>query len=177
MKLEADARIAFPRDLVFRTYRDRLPELAAHLPDIKSIRVDERKDEGDRSELVNSWEAETKIPKVAQAVIKPEMLTWLDFATWNLEDYSCEWRIQTRMFTEQVRCGGRNVYVEDGEATILKIRGDLEVDLKGIPGVPGFLAGRVRPHVERFVVDLLTPNLLSVAGGLEAFLRLEASKS
>ena len=32
--------IHFPRDLVFETYRDKLPELVAYLPNIESITVD-----------------------------------------------------------------------------------------------------------------------------------------
>ena len=54
---------------------------------------------------------------------------------------------------------------------MLRIRGDLDVSLSGIPGVPRFLASRVAPHVEKYIVQLLTPNLLAVATGLERFLK------
>jgi hypothetical protein len=173
MKLEADARIRFPRELVYRTYRDRLPELVPHLPNVKKITVQRREDDAGGpgvTRLLNLWEAKGDIPKVAQGVLKPEMLAWLDHATWNQGAWTCDWRIETRMFTENVRCGGHNEYVEDGDHTILKIRGELEMTLKGIPGVPSFLAGTVTPHVEKFIVSLLTPNLLSVAEGVERFL-------
>jgi hypothetical protein len=42
MKLEADARIAFPREVVYSTYRDRLPALVPYLPNIKGITVQKR---------------------------------------------------------------------------------------------------------------------------------------
>jgi hypothetical protein len=45
MKLEADAKIAFPRELVYSTYRDRLHELVPFLPDVKGITVTTRTDE------------------------------------------------------------------------------------------------------------------------------------
>lgn len=177
MKLEADARIPFPREVVYSTYRDRLPELVPHLPNVEAITVQKREDapEGRAgvTKLLNLWKAKGDVPKVAQGVLKPEMLAWLDHATWDQNAWTCDWRIETRMFTENVRCSGHNTYEEvDGE-TILRIRGHLEVNLKGIPGVPGFLAGKVTPFVEKFIVDLLTPNLLSVAKGLEGFLRAE----
>lgn len=177
MELKADAKIAFPRALVFSTYRDRLPELVPYLPDVKEIRALSREEEGAIASLKNEWVAATEIPKVAQAVVKPEMLQWLDFAKWDAEAFTCDWRIETKMFTEQVRCQGHNTYVEadDGESCVLQIRGELSVSLKGVPGVPRFLAGRVAPHVERFVVDMLTPNLLSVAKGLQAFLDAESA--
>jgi hypothetical protein len=173
MKLEADARIAFPREVVYSTYRDRLPALVPYLPNIKGITVQKREDQGAVSKLVNLWEAKGEVPKVAQSVIKPEMLAWLDHATWDQDAWTVDWRIETRMFTENVKCFGHNTYEADGSGCLLKIRGELNVDLKGIPGVPRLLAGTVAPHVEKFVIALLTPNLLSVAKGLDAFLQAE----
>jgi hypothetical protein len=177
MKIEADARISFPRDVVFATYRDRLPELVPHLPNIERITVEQREDapggQAGVSRLLNHWKAKGEIPKVAQAVIKPEMVAWHDHALWNENDWTCAWRTVPKMFTESIRCEGKNNYVVDGGHTILQIRGVLEIDLEGIPGVPRFLAGRVAPIVEKFIVDLLRPNLVSVAGGLEKFLVAE----
>jgi hypothetical protein len=181
MELRADARISFPREVVFATYRDRLPELVPHLPNVKRISVEKREDDfggtSGVSKMLNLWEAKGDIPKVAQAVIKPDMLAWLDYALWNQNDWTCEWRIETKMFTQNIKCGGKNRYVSiDASTSVLEIRGDLDVDLKGIPGVPRFLAGAVAPAVEKFVIALLTPNLTSVAKGLEAFLKEEAAK-
>ncbi|MCC7384992.1 MAG: hypothetical protein IT384_24315 [Deltaproteobacteria bacterium] len=177
MKIEADATIAFPRELVFSTYRDRLPDLVPHLPNIRSIQVLEREESPNGAvgvtRLLNLWKAEGDIPKVAQAVIKPDMLEWKDFARWDAPAWACDWRSVTSMFTEQVKCGGRNTFVDLGGATRLEIRGALDVDLKTIPGVPRFLAGTIAPVVEKFIVALLTPNLTSVSKGLEAFLRSE----
>ncbi|MEL7368774.1 MAG: hypothetical protein AAFN74_07675 [Myxococcota bacterium] len=172
MKLEADARIAFARPVVYAAYRDRLPEMLPYLPNIKAITVEKREEAGEGiTKLLNLWEAKGDVPKVAQRIITPDMFAWHDHASWNQNDWTCDWRIETRMFTEKVNCSGHNEYIEDGDGTILKIRGNLDMDLKGIPGVPSFLAGTVRPHVEKFIVDLLTPNLLSIADGLEKFLK------
>ncbi len=181
MKLEADARISFPRETVFKTYRDRLPELVPHLPNVKRIVVEKREDDAGGqpgiTKLLNLWEAKADVPKVAQSIIKPENLAWLDHAEWNQNDWTCAWRIETKMFTENVKCGGKNRYtVIDDNTCTLEIRGDLDVDLRGVKGVPKFLAGTVAPVVEKFIVALLTPNLLSVAKGLEAFLEQEQAK-
>ena len=181
MELKADAQIPFPRALVYETYRDRLPELVPYLPDIASIEVESREDQVDgqpgKSRLVNRWRAKgDDVPKVAQAVIKPEMLAWLDHAVWNAEAWSCDWRIETQMFTDNVRCHGHNVYEEREGITTLRIRGELDVSLSGVPGVPKFLASRVAPHVEKYIVRLLTPNLLAVASGLEKFLKDQSDR-
>lgn len=175
MKLEADARIAFPRQTVYAAYRDRLPEMVPFLPDIRAIRVESRDEYPDagRVELVNVWEASADIPKILSPFVKPDMLAWVDRATWEAATWSCDWRIEPRVFTQNVQCWGRNTYREDGEGTVLEIRGQLEVDPSGIPGVPKMLAGKVAPSVEKFVVNLIRPNLISVAEGLERFLNSE----
>lgn len=180
MKLEADAKIAFPRELVYSTYRDRLPELVPFLPDVKGITVTTRTDDPDGksgvTKFLNHWQASTDVPNVLQAVIKPEMLAWDDSATWDQGQWTCDWTIKTRMFTENVTCYGHNTYIVDGDHTILQIRGELDVSLKGVPGVPRFLASKIAPQVEKLIVTLLKPNLLSVAKGLQDFLDAEAKK-
>jgi hypothetical protein len=180
MKIEADARISFPRTLVFSTYRDRLPQLVPHLPNVESITNAEREEKPGGREgvvrLLNLWKAKADVPKIAQAVVKPEMLAWKDHAVWNENEWTCEWRVETHLMTEAVRCQGKNRFLDEGATTKLEIRGDLEIDLAKFKGVPRFLAGSVGPVVEKFIVTLLTPNLLSVSKGLESFLQAEARK-
>jgi hypothetical protein len=171
MKVEADAYLDFPRELVFETYRDRLPELVPHLPDVERITVESREEEGAIVRLVNRWQARAEVPKVARSIVKPEMMVWLDHATWDQDAWTVEWRIEHATFAEQVRCGGLNHYVADGDRTRLEIRGDLSVDAARIPGIPRMLAGTVAPVLERFIVGTIRPNLVSTADGVQAFLR------
>ncbi len=181
MKIEADSRVTFPRELVFSTYRDRLPELVPFLPNITAIDVKEREDapggEEGISRLLNLWRAEGEIPKVATALIKPEMVAWLDHARWDANEWTCEWRVEPKFFTDNVQCQGKNRFVADGDTTVLELRGNLDIDLKGVKGVPSFLAKRIAPQVEKFIVALLTPNLIRVSDGLQGFLTAEAKKS
>ncbi len=174
MKVEADAVLDFPRDLVFQTYRDRLPELVPHLPNVRRITVESREDDPPVTRLLNRWEAAAEVPKVVRSIIKPEMLVWLDHALWNEETWECEWRIEHGAFAEQVHCSGRNRYVAVDDKTRLEIRGDLSVDAAKIPVVPRLLAGTVAPVLERFIVQTIRPNLVSTADGVQAFLRQQA---
>lgn len=173
MKVEADAHIDFPRDLVFRTYRDRLPELVPYLPNVKQITVESREEEGEVVRLVNRWVAAGEIPKVARSVIKPEMLIWLDHATWHQDEWYCDWRIEHATFARQVHCQGRNQYREEGDRTLIEIRGELSVDAARIPGIPRMLAGTITPVIERFIVQTIRPNLVSTADGVGAFLQAQ----
>lgn len=180
MKLDADARLAFPRETVFAAYRDRLPELVPYLPNVKAIRVEAREDgvdgQASRTKLTNVWEADAEIPKLLHSIVSPDAIAWDDFAEWDEDTWSCRWRIEPRIFTRNVRCGGLNHYRAVDGGTVLEIRGELEVDAKGLPGVPRLLAGRIAPAVEKFVVNLIRPNLVSTAEGLERFLQSEADR-
>ena len=175
MKIDADTRIAFPREVAFRTYRDELPNLIPWLPNVKSIEVKETEDApggvATRTRKLNLWRAKADIPAAAQRIIKPDMLAWDDHALWDEADWTCEWRVAPHFFGDRIRCSGKNNYVVDGAHVILQIRGELTVDAQGLPGVPRLVAGPVASAIERFVVALLTPNLTAVGKGLEAYLR------
>lgn len=172
MELSSDARIPFPRDVVFAAYRDDLVKLLPYLPNVRRIEVKSRKDDGPRSDLVNIWHGGGEIPAAARAVLSESMLSWTDYATWLRDQWVCEWRIETHAFTEAVQCGGRNEFLEDGPgATILQIRGKLEIDAKKIRGVPGFLAGKVSSALEGFLGGKIEPNLFETTKGLTRYLQ------
>ncbi|MEZ4219787.1 MAG: SRPBCC family protein [Polyangiaceae bacterium] len=170
MQLSADATLPFDRELVFRSYRDDLERLVDYLPNVRAIKVKSR-DVGDGTvSFINEWHGGGEIPAAARVVLSESMLGWTDYATWNESDFSCEWRIETRSFTEAVRCQGRNRFLEVEGGTRLEIRGELEIDATKIKGVPRLLQGRVKQTVEDFLVKKITPNLLSVSDGLQRYL-------
>lgn len=172
MEIKSESRILYPREVVYRAYRDRLPEVAAYIPDIKAVVVKQRReDDGSVVRLQNEWISDAEVPAFARRFLSSEMLRWDDFATWDEKVFACDWRIKTRAFTDAVTCGGRNLFVADGpNATRVVLSGDLKIDLKEIPGVPKFLAGTVGPQVEKFIVSLITPNLVRVNESLGRFL-------
>lgn len=175
MKIHADAPVSFPRELTFATYRDELANLVPYLPNVKKIDVQESEEnpEGQENAVrkLNIWHANAEIPKLAQAVIKPNMLSWEDHALWDANAWTCDWKVKTHFFSERVSCSGKNQFVEENGRTILQIRGELNIDFKGLPGIPKLIANKVSSALERFVVALLTPNLTSVSDGLEAYLK------
>lgn len=170
MEIRSESRIHHPRDTVFRVYRDRLPEIAPYIPDIREIIVHSRADEVGVVKLHNEWVSSREVPPYAAGIVKPEFLRWDDFATWDESAMFCDWTIRTRAFTESVKCSGRNRFVEDGAGTKVQLTGRLDISLKDIPGVPGFLKGRLAPQVEKFIVSLIAPNLEQVNRSVERFL-------
>ena len=170
MELRADATLAFPRPIVFHTYRDSLVDLVEYLPNIRRIELKTRKDDGAKTEMVNEWHGGGEIPAAARAVLSENMLSWTDYASWDESDWSCAWRIETHSFTEAVRCAGKNRFVETDGGTRLEIRGALEIDGSKLKAVPRLLSKTVAKAVEDILVKKITPNLLSVSDGLRKYL-------
>lgn len=161
------------RETVFKTFRDDLVALLPHLPDIKAIEVKDRKEEGAVVKVVNFWKADAaEIPRLAQAFVKPEMLEWTDYATWDGEKWSCSWNMEVGFLKDAVTCKGVTTYVEKGaDQTEVTIKGELSVDARKISGVPRIGAGKIGDVIEGFVVRLITPNLTQVNRGLESYLK------
>ena len=175
MRIHSESLIHHPREAVFAAYRDELADIAAYMSDIREIRVMSREDSGETTTLHNVWIAQREIPAFARNILKPEMLQWDDYASWQQADWTCDWKLETRVFTDSVRCGGSNSFVAvNDNTTRVGLEGYLEIELKQIPGVPRLLAGKLAPKVESFIVSLITPNLKEVNASLEAYLDAKA---
>jgi hypothetical protein len=171
MDIRADARIPFPRDVVFTAYRDELANLLPYLPNVRSIEIKSRKETGAVLEFVNEWRGGGDIPAALRAVLSESVLAWTDYATWHADAMRCDWRTATHAFTDAVTCKGSNVFAEDGDgATLLEIRGSLEIDAKKIRGVPALFAGKVGRMAEEFLVAKIQSNLIETAKGLAKYL-------
>jgi hypothetical protein len=168
--IKSEARIHHPREAVFKAYRDQLCDIIVYNDDIQEVIIESREENGDIVTLHNVWVSDRDVPAVASKILKPEHLRWDDYATWNGKEYYCDWTIKTRAFTDSVTCSGRNTFVDEGDSTRVVLSGKLDIDLKSIPGVPRFLAGRMAPKLEKFIVNLITPNLERVNTCLQQFL-------
>ncbi|MFW5920599.1 MAG: SRPBCC family protein [Polyangiales bacterium] len=172
MKIEADSVVPFPISETFRAYRDHLPELVDHLPNVKSVEVESREESGAVVKLVNVWHGGGEVPVAVRKFVGEDMLSWHDYATWNEDERTCEWNIRTHAFTDAVRCHGTNRFVEIDEGrTRVEIQGELDIDVKRVKGVPSVLAGSIGSKVEKFLVNQITANLTDVSDGLTRYLQ------
>lgn len=165
--------IRFPRQEVFETYRDRLPELAAYLPNIDLITVESRTEREDgRIELLNLWKAARgEVPAVARPFVKPDMLQWHDHALWDNTAFTCAWRTEPFFLKDAVSSTGTNHFRDLGDDTMeLHLTGTIEVDGAKLPGVPRLMSRKVASAVESFVVKMMEPNLRAINRGLEKFI-------
>lgn len=163
MEIKADVTLPHARELVFATYRDRMDELTDHLPNIRSIKVIERKERPDGTvELVNAWVAGGDIPAVARSFINESMLKWTDYATWRPSSYTVDWRTEVHAFPGAIKSQGMNRYLLAPGGMKLEIRGNLVCDPTKLPGLPRMLHGTVGAAVERVLVGAVQTNLVAV---------------
>jgi hypothetical protein len=170
MIISANTRINFPRSLVYATYRDKLKELVPYMSNVRDIQVTSRRQEGEKIYTINEWHGGGEIPSVARAFLSDSMLSWTEYNTWNAEELSVDWKIQTHAFTEAVKCGGKNIFLEDDQGTLIESRGELKIEPQNIQGVPFFLVGQVASVVEDFLSKKIEPNLSQMSEGVRLFL-------
>ncbi len=171
MRIQSESVVTHPREAVYGAYRDRLPEIAEYIPDVKEIRAESREEKDGELHIHNVWVGDREIPTFARAFLKPEMLEWDDYARWSDEDSAVRWELKLRVFRDSMTCSGINTFVTHREdATKVVIDGDLDIDLKSIPGVPKMLAKGLKPRVEKFIISLITPNLEQMNVSLQRYL-------
>ena len=160
MKFNLVDEIPFERDLVFSTHRDKLLELVEYLPNVDSVVIESREEDGDVVRLVNLWTgASSDVPAVVRPLFRPEHLTWVDRATWDQSRWRCDWKITISALPEAVTAEGHSTFVDEGGETAIQMSGEFVIHPDKVPAVPGFVARRAAAPLERFVVGLLQPNL------------------
>jgi len=173
MEFTIEELIAGPVNEVFTVMRDKLPDLVPFLPEVESIQVLERAEPGPgRHRFLNLWQGRPDAaPKAVRPFVTGNMLRWKDHAEWDEAAMKVAWRLEPFHFGTLFECRGEDLFAAtpDGK-TRMTIKGTLDIYPERIPGVPKFLAKRLRPDVEKFIVNLVTPNLRGVAGGITRYL-------
>jgi hypothetical protein len=175
MEIKTDVPLSFPRARIFRTYRDRLEEVAPHLPNIRSIKVASREDRPGETLLVNEWVGGGDIPAVARAIVRESMLSWTDHATWKEGTFTVEWRTVVHAFPGALESSGVNRFIETPTGAIIEFRGTLVCDASKVPGVPKLMARTINGTLEKLFVGKIAENLVAVGRGVGKLLEAEGA--
>lgn len=175
MKVEADSRVSFSRERVWSVYLDELENMVEFLPNVSRIERKSREETGGMVKIVRLWTAKAKLPDAASSFIKPHMLQWTDYASWDRATWRCSWRIETGALPGAVECSGQTIYEEtSASVSVVSLRGELHIHPEKVPGVPRLLSRTLQPLVERVIVAGIEPNLRGVAGGVEKYLKAKS---
>jgi len=171
MKIEGIEHLTHPAPLVFETLRDKQHEMVSIMPNIESVDVLDRKEEPPVVHLYNKWQGSSEdVPKILRPFVKKDLIAWNDRAAWNQEDLSCAWEIEAIVGRDFFSCKGNTTIREDGDGSIFTLQGELTVDPNKVPGVPRFLARKLKNPLERFIARAISPNLTSIAKAVQQYL-------
>ena len=172
MKISVSVHLPFPRSLVYATYRDKLPEIVQSMPDLQQVEIKSscRSQQQGRVHYVTEWRGSGEIPAIARPFLNEDLLSWTDEATWNDAGFSTDWQTKTHVFTEAVHCLGQNLFLEDGDGTLIESRGNLTIDPTQLKGVPFFLSGTIAAFLEDYLGKKIAPNFIQINQGVQRYL-------
>ena len=153
--------------------RDDMPAIVPYLNDVRGIETLSREDKEDgRVQLVSLWRGSPdRAPAVVQKFLSDDLLSWKDHALWYPSGPArAEWRLEPKIGGTLFDCTGTTALLEpEPGKTQIKIHGDLKIYPEKVPGVPRILAGRLRTKIEAFVVEMIVPNLQTMARGVQNY--------
>ena len=177
MHFEAVNTVSHPAALVLETMIERMEAIVPFLPNVESIETLERKRlKNERIRIRRRWQGEAdSMPAALRPFLPRDILAWLDTAVWVPTEYRVEWAQSTCVagVAQLYNCSGVNYFEphpdDPQHRTRIRITGNLQIHPERLPGVPRFLAERLAPQVEKFIVGLITPNLTDLATGLQRY--------
>jgi hypothetical protein len=161
MKTKSVAIIKQPLDLVWRTIRDRLPEIAPLLDDIEKVTPSSRMIAQDGTlHVVNVWKARPQLPSIISSRLDPEMLAWTDHSNWPAKKFECTWQIEPHFMADRIKFTGVTRYESalGGCGTRITFEGVLDIFAINLPGVPAVYEGAVLRGIESFLGALIPKN-------------------
>ncbi|MGH0034535.1 MAG: hypothetical protein ACQGVK_05870 [Myxococcota bacterium] len=178
MQFEQTTRVSHPADAVLETLIERMEELVEFFPNLDAVEFRSREETADgRTRIVRVCRGRVDgVPAPLRPFVSPDLLSWTDTAVWSRKAYEVEWSHEScsRTVAGLYRCSGVNSFKPHPEnperETEIRISGELQVDPHVLPGVPRFLGRTLAPQIERFVVELIKPNLDDVAKGVQGYL-------
>ena len=158
MEFSHRERTGYRPSLVFRTHRDELSAVVAHLDAVRRVELISRTEHATgRLELLHRWlGTKAALPLIARPFVPEEVLVWLQRTTWDESTLSAAWQIEVPGFGESIDCRGTNRYHETPGGSRIDIAGTFVFQPDRVEEMAGVPSSTV-PIVERMVVSLVVP--------------------
>ena len=118
------------------------------LENVTAWKVVKEEDDGVRRVGTKEWCAHGQIPRAAQHIFSPKMLTWFEHSVWDRQKKIYSFEIEPRYLRKQISCKGQTAYMADGPDKMKRI---FEITLK--IDIPLF-----GPILEAAIMELLKKN-------------------
>ena len=155
---------------------NRLEELIPLLPNVTRADKERQTQLPDgRIRTIRRWEASPGVLPVAlRPFARKEWMRWIDTSDWCFKEHREDWVLSMERMENLYDCAGSNTFRPHPDfpetKTLAVIEGELEVYPERVRGIPKFLAKKLAPQVEKYVISLLVENLVGMTRELGPFL-------
>jgi hypothetical protein len=166
-----------PLEPVWKTVRDRLPELVQFVDDLESVTVIQRDVPGQgRVRLLNQWRTRQNVPALLQPKLGAAAIGWLDRNEWDEATRRCNWQIEPNVLGDHISCRGMTSYEPAiaGRGTRVTFEGVFDLSPSALRSVAGPFERPLTAFVESIVTTMVPKNFRRI---LEAATELIRSES
>lgn len=164
MKIDVKNEFAFSAEEIFHVFRDQMMDYVDYCPNLTKVDIMEREDIDENTVRMRvRWHGLGQIPSVIRNILKPEMISWEDWQTWDMPSLECRWVIKPYYFREFVKCEGAWKFNPVSEnKCLVTCKGVFNVNITKFPPFPDFLVRKASPLIEKMIGGYLEPNLKTV---------------
>ncbi len=170
MHFEYSVSIAVPVKAAYETIRDHIDKIAVYMPNIVGMKILERKEAGTSTFITSHWQGKHVLPDIIGQIIKVSDMAWIDRAEWQNETRICNWNYEPFIFRDYIRMGGTDTFMAEGDHTLVKIEGDIDVNFLHYPLIPTVLKNKINEQISHILYSLVEPNFLMIYKGLEKYI-------
>jgi hypothetical protein len=164
MKIDVRYEFPFSAENIYLLFKDRMMDYVKYCPNLTKVVIVENEEVDDNTTKMRvQWFGLGQIPQMIRSILKPEMISWEDWETWDRKALECRWIIKPYYFREFVNCQGAwkfNPVAPD--KCLATCKGVFEVNIVKFPPFPDFLVKKTSPLIEKMIGGYLEPNLKSV---------------
>jgi hypothetical protein len=161
-----------PREKLWNTMRDHLPQLAGRIDEIESVTELEREANPDGSvRIVNRWLIRQQVPVFARALVGATEVSWIDRNLWSAAKSSCEWTIEPSVMRDSLSCAGITRFEEaiGGRGTRVTFEGAIDLKPSLWIGPLASLQSPITRFLESIVTTVIPRNFRDVLDAAAAF--------
>ena len=172
MIIESKNIVHQPIDVVFDLLKNNIKDLLPYLPNIDKIEEKSRKKTSKKEDVVSTWTARAEMPSILKKIANPELFSWDDIATWDLEKKKVTYKLESKLASNLYTAEGENRLVAiDDNTTEMIFMCEVIPHPENFPGVPKLLAKRIVPAIDGVIKVLLEPNFTSMNEGIQEYFK------
>jgi hypothetical protein len=118
------------------------------LPNVSNNQPLEERDTGDKKYIKVKWNVHGQIPPIAQKLVKPEMLTFIEDSVWDRKTFTYSTKIIPNFFRNQINCQHKLEFLDNKDGRTKRI----------MSGYFEFKVPVIGPIFETFVIKYLKQN-------------------